>query len=101
MPDADLKQAIENCLRYDYQLADGTIVKGQAESLLAKSLRHYGLTNVPSGRKLGVAARDHGFELVYAKAGRQTKTGYSYYLPCRAWVKQTPENMESVRKFKA
>jgi hypothetical protein len=101
MQDDDLRQAIENCLKYDYQLADGTIVKGQAESLLAKSLRHYGLTNVPSGRELGVAARAYGFELVYAKAGRQTKTGYSYYLPCRAWVKPTPDNIEGVRKFKA
>lgn len=101
MNNEKLKLSIEECLIFDYELDDGTKVKGLNESSLPAALREKGWQRIPSHSNFEHTVWTLGFVLVNAKGGRWTKGGYKFCSPCRAWIKPTPENTELLRKFRA
>jgi hypothetical protein len=83
-----LKLAIDALLREEFERADGTMVKGIAESRLPAALRDEGWKNVPKLNDLDLICHKLGFTLINAKAGKWTKGGYKYCQPARVWVKE-------------
>jgi hypothetical protein len=87
--DQALKEAIKQCLTSEYELHDGTRVKGCGESRLPAELRDKGWRRIPATGWFAGTVAELGFELVPAKSGKSTKGGYQYCQPVKIWVEKT------------